>query len=553
MENDDVEVTEIVELQATKVSGVGSPANGTPFLLLKAAADDTDDEESKDAKFKANQEKMKEGKIGKSDDEEEVVKELTAAERKEMPAKNFAYVDSNGGKHLPIHNKGHVTAALGRFKSTDFTGADKPLAAKQKAAAKIKAAAEEHGIEIDPDSPIAEAAKKSEVQDALSGTQKPEESGHYETAQSTAPGEETKVVTGNEPVPEPAHSVGGATTADIDINITKGVAVASLSAAIDALGAQRAAVKDGSAAEDALTATVPVIPLSELASTLASCVRTLEEHLLHERVEAAVEPGEIGDVWDMEDAKSALECALRLVANIAVMESLENEGATKNLDVEQLSAVRTTIDDAIGAVEAIKAGSASANEEEIIHMDVTKDELAESIAAGTVAAVEAAFKAKADKDAAKEKLAAEEAEKNANNDGDISESEIKPTKEVDADNINAVKSDGEDTDAELDPATKQVADQLEVVTKGLESLQETVAKFAKLPRSGGPSLDGKARGAIPAAEGRQSDQVTKSENDLEIETLEKSLSTETDPLMKDELGRKLTYARLMKMHETGQL
>jgi hypothetical protein len=39
--DDDVdEITEIVELDVSKVSTVGSPANGTPWLLLKAVADD---------------------------------------------------------------------------------------------------------------------------------------------------------------------------------------------------------------------------------------------------------------------------------------------------------------------------------------------------------------------------------------------------------------------------------------------------------------------------------------------------------------------------------
>ena len=34
MKTDDVDITEIVELSASKVSGVTAPANATPFLLL---------------------------------------------------------------------------------------------------------------------------------------------------------------------------------------------------------------------------------------------------------------------------------------------------------------------------------------------------------------------------------------------------------------------------------------------------------------------------------------------------------------------------------------
>ncbi len=575
----DVDITELDELQARKVSGVATAANGTPFLLLKAAACSTCngtgtikdghvecpdcDSAAKSSSAEADEfeeEVLKEGaycgnsNCGICKAMSLVNKELTAAERNEMPTKSFAFVDAKGGKHLPIHDKAHAKSALVRFKSTDFTGADKPVAAKQKAAAKIKSAAESHGIEVDPESDVATAAKKGAVQDALDGTQTPQEAGHLATGHSSTVG---SITAGTVAPTDPAQTLGGATTTSIPDEakvISKGLVVASLVEAMDALTEQRQAIKDGTSVSDALAASVPAIPLSELSSTLASCVRTLEEHLLHERVEAAVDPTEAGDVWDMEDAKSALECSLRLVANIAVMESLENEGTIKTLDVEKLIAVRQNLDDAIGVVKATQAGTTSSTEEEIHVADVTKSELADTIAASTVAAVEAAFAAKAAEqvkaDEAAAKVAAEEAAKNANNGGDISEGEIKPTKEADADDVNAVK---ETPEAEVEGTlTKQVADQLEVLTKGLQSVEETVAKIAKRPRAGGPSLDGQARGVTPAAEGRQSD-VTKSAGDVDIEEMQKSLEAETDPVRKSELGLKLTYARLTKLHETGQL
>jgi hypothetical protein len=577
----DVDITELDELQASKVSGVQNAANGTPFLLLKAAApkcstcDDTgkimegnrdcpdcDVSKSNSAEADAMEEEiLKAGdycgnpSCGVCKALGLVNKALTAAERKEMPKASFAYVDPTGGRHLPIHDKGHTKAALGRFKSTDFTGADKPVAAKAKAAGKIKAAADKHGIEIDPESDVATAAKKGAVQDGLNGTATPQEAGHLATGHSSLAGPSTNGVQGAA-VPA-AEAVGGASHygAPAEAKLTKGLVVASLVGAMDALAEQRQAVKDGKFLQTANAAlTEPKIPLTELASTLASCVGVLEEYLLCERVEAAVDPSEQSDVWDLEDAKSSLKYALRLVAIFATMESLEAETATKNLD--GLITVRQTLDDAIGAAKATQVGSAGSTEETITVTDVTKSELAETIAASTIAAVEAAFKAKADEAevAAKEKADADaEAEKNANNGGDISESEIKPTKETDADDVNAVKSEKDEGDEPETALTKQVADQLEALTKGLQSVEETVAKIAKRPRAGGPSLDGQARGgASPAAEGRLGD-VTKSTGDVDIEQLQKSLDEETDPVRKSELGLKLTYAKLVQMHESGRL
>ena len=40
--------------------------------------------------------------------------------RASMPDSDFAYVDSKGGKHLPINDANHVRAALSRFNQTHF-------------------------------------------------------------------------------------------------------------------------------------------------------------------------------------------------------------------------------------------------------------------------------------------------------------------------------------------------------------------------------------------------------------------------------------------------
>lgn len=80
--------------------------------------------------------------------------ELDTKEREDLRKDQFAYVDSEGGEHLPIHDESHVRNAISRFNQTDFES----KAAKERARKKILAAAERHGIEVDPDSNVREKA-----------------------------------------------------------------------------------------------------------------------------------------------------------------------------------------------------------------------------------------------------------------------------------------------------------------------------------------------------------------------------------------------------------
>src|ERR1017187_6458478 len=176
MKPDEVDVTELTELTATKVSGVARAANGTPFLVLKSEAVKSDSAEAD----QFEEEVTEEGVSSKA---------LSAGNRKSMPTSSFAFVDKKGGKHLPIHDEAHAKAALGRFGQQDFKDAKgKPADAKEAAARKIKAAASKHGIAVDDKSEVAEAAKKGSVQEGLNGTNKPVEAGHLATGQSSVHG-----------------------------------------------------------------------------------------------------------------------------------------------------------------------------------------------------------------------------------------------------------------------------------------------------------------------------------------------------------------------------
>ena len=79
---------------------------------------------------------------------------LTETGRKHIAKKNFAYIDSEGGEHLPIHDEDHVRNAIARFNQTSFESVD----AKEKARRKVLAAAKRHDIEVDKDDEIAKRA-----------------------------------------------------------------------------------------------------------------------------------------------------------------------------------------------------------------------------------------------------------------------------------------------------------------------------------------------------------------------------------------------------------
>ena len=67
---------------------------------------------------------------------------LDTAGRKKLRNTQFAYVDSEGGEHLPIHDESHIRNAISRFSQTDFES----KAARERARRKILSAARTHGV-----------------------------------------------------------------------------------------------------------------------------------------------------------------------------------------------------------------------------------------------------------------------------------------------------------------------------------------------------------------------------------------------------------------------
>lgn len=80
---------------------------------------------------------------------------LDAAGRKKLRESQFAYVDSNGGEHLPIHDESHVRNAISRFSQTDFES----KVAKERARRRILSAARAYGVEVDGASDVSKPTR----------------------------------------------------------------------------------------------------------------------------------------------------------------------------------------------------------------------------------------------------------------------------------------------------------------------------------------------------------------------------------------------------------
>jgi hypothetical protein len=387
--------------------------------------------------------------------------------------------------------------------------------------------------------------------------------------------------------------------------VVKAGMLAQLSGAMSELEAQRQARKDGNylsipgpAAEQAQAPgstpweSYDAATLDQVAAVLAACCNAVEAICTREQIEALTgDTGDMQDAWDLQDAAGCLDSAMGIVARLAYA-----EGAQKSEDGESavekayrrlragdekalrdahaaLSNVLAEHDRAKSKGEDVEAGQDEPSEGDKIQMELTKEELAEAIDASVSKAVKAEVSKQARKaaKAAKKarKAAKAEAKKNANNGGDITVQQMKDgvNGQADADDVNVAGGAVQDrfvnkSEAdEADPMAQALKEQLEAATEAiteqgetLKSLGEQFQKFAKRPRTGGPILDGQARGTFPAAETRLGD-GSASEGDTAqlIKSLQERYEAESEPLRKQDLGFQLTQLRLRQAHEHGQI
>ncbi|MGE3268717.1 MAG: DUF6582 domain-containing protein [Chloroflexota bacterium] len=80
--------------------------------------------------------------------------QLTTEQRNKLKDSQFAYIDQDGERHLPIHDDEHVRNAIQRFGQTHFESTQ----AKKQAAQAILKAARKHDIDVAEDDDVMQAA-----------------------------------------------------------------------------------------------------------------------------------------------------------------------------------------------------------------------------------------------------------------------------------------------------------------------------------------------------------------------------------------------------------
>ena len=613
----DSEITELQELGAEKVSGVGAPANATPWLLLKAQdvepdpespyteSDEADKIEDEMTKAEADEieDMLTKARFGGfcATDNCGVCQErfgplygqilnkakLKAKERNALPKSQFAYVDSEGTGHLPIHDASHTRNALARFNQTHFESAED----KAKAGRKIKAKAKSFGIEVSEDANVNKARSGSPGVPKRS-TKKPKANGKIErpwpTSLSTAHSEMTGPATDGERQDhvDPSFALGGESSYVISVEEfgkinsnpaspppmdrpgnLEAQSVSTMSKdswTIEvvekenwiSMDAEKGDPKAPTHAQDETPGDpawqgYDAASCDSVARGLAEAQQAIAAIRTRELTEAvAGNHSEWFDAYKLECASEDICNALSLVATLAYHEAADGKAkAAMKSTVNRLAKMFGE-----GSSTNLAKSGVYTSKEEINMATITKEELDAQIARSASKAVKAAMKdmAKANKKKEKKMKAKEKPafmmEKNANNKGDISAEEMERgvhgTHEA-----NELESMSPSPEKQyLNKGQKKA---LKSIEQTLAQLDAKVAKMAGRPRAGGPVLDGQARGAYPASEGRATESVAKSGHDAEIERLEKSMAETHDPIAVDQISRELTLARLRKGHEQG--
>ena len=81
--------------------------------------------------------------------------ELSTQQRNRLKDDQFAYIDKDGERHLPLHDDEHIRNAIARFGQTHFESAQ----AKERAAKAVMKAAKKHGVEVEEGDDVARAAR----------------------------------------------------------------------------------------------------------------------------------------------------------------------------------------------------------------------------------------------------------------------------------------------------------------------------------------------------------------------------------------------------------
>src|ERR1700677_1503644 len=472
-------ITELEELGAEKVSGVGSPANGTPWLLLKStdveadpnsphtSSPEADAQEAEMTKAEADEieallTKAESAGFCYVDDcevckdhfgplhDELLKRKLRMKDRRALPKGDFAVpakAPASGG--YPINDESHARNALSR-------ASGKPVEAQVRAAVHRKypnIGAEKERLEKSPGVPD-------------ESVQAPKEKGHLATGQSGLAG---PVTAGHvRPDNSPSYEVGGKTPYIIP--------------------------------DEAKVTNNP--PFER---------RPRQEAMPQGSEDMGKEPWEI-EVVDKQNWVS-------LDNNPAMASEMPQEPSVQ-------SANATVLDRIVCAYVALKEAMAAQKADP----DGMTDPLDAQVWAHLEDVCATLKNALIDQalDSVGIDAALLKAEKNANNGGDITreQEEAGVKGENKANDVNSVGGPvdsqyvNKEKTGKKDKAIKQL---VEAQAAELGEVKGLLEKMSKRPRSGGPFLGVAASGAFPAAEGRHSESVAKSAEDAELEPLLKEI------------------------------
>lgn len=554
----DTAITELEELTAEKVSGVGSPANGTPWVVLKSTdvqadpasphttSPEADAQEAEMTKAEADEiealltKAEASGFCGVDDCEvckehfgpmhEELVKrKLKMKDRKKIPKGDFAIPEkAPASGSYPLNDEAHARNALAR-------ASGKPVEARVRAAVRRKYP----NIKIEKMSPGVPAF----------ATETPKAKGTIDGSRSGLAGPMTA---GADPLP--AQGVGGQSPYRIpaETKVTNNPPYhAEKSWEVEVVDKQNWVSYDN---------TQPEPNEASANSSVLNCIVNAFVSLKAALAAQKADPDGMTEAFDAQ-VWAHLEDACGSLKNALIDQAFDIAG----LDAGMIKATDPLAKS--GEAVTTAGNGARTSEEENIMSTITKEELASFISESAGVAVKEALKAERKAEKAKMKMKTKgkkmppEVEKNANNGGDITEGTMRG--EVhgshEANDVNSVPSgghvNGEYVNKEEKEGKKDKA--LKAVATDLAEVKETLAKMAQRPRSGGPVLDGQARGAFPASEGRQTETVAKGTEDPEVERLEKELD---ETMQKNgpeaaarasDLSYRLTRLRLYNAHKQG--
>ncbi len=546
----DDEALELVDLRVDRIDGVRGPATHIPFLVMKAQGRQPTVQEALRALASP------------------VVKaEASTATQNDHPDSDFAYVESGGKKdesgkttprslrHFPIYDKAHAANALARAPQSPFG---------DKAMPKIKAAAKKFGIEV-----------ASDVTKAQEATVSPTPFAHGLAEELTAVRKDMNL---DDPdamadLGEP----GGTDATDL---------MGDASPNADGDGVPTPAPGSPDAPGDPAWEAVDAARARQATAGLVALRNMVSQMRVREATEVvAGQADDSEDVWALDMADDALDCALGVLAKFAVDEQSEADRGTMmmagtlavasdqtpdqigdalGLDVEKAlgmplhdsvkQAIRTAFVGMIGGegpIEKVGARLSSATQSALKQAMATMSAVLDGTldAGGNAPA--------ADDDTAPAAAPA-----------------APPAAPVAASPVAKSLSDIMVTDEEWEEVVKSLADPefadvfKSMLTETLDStigprltsIEQRLARVEGQPADGGPVLKSQAvqqiapGGALPTAPGTPAPgsapvlRPTANQDPrlAEIATLEKSMEDQTlTPKQREEVGRRLTRSRLV--------